>query len=669
MIKTVYYPGHILKHGITKNDAGIERLWNVASGDTETVNGPPNTMQLCFNGADPIICRVTPETIFDTFIFHVSQWARRGVANVIFFHNLKFDLQALLYRDDHKVLYGQEKRDFIVGIARKDGLPPGTIVDADNHKSLDKVYRSYLHVFADKTWFAKLKLSDRVRVRIIDSAAFFKTSLKSAAEMVKSPVLKLERPADSRCDFGRNIHVPGCRCLGKADLTGDKGFEEYIVNDVLAQYHVGNGIYKLHEEHDCRMSVSLPQLAARILRHQFFRPGDSIAFPPLAIARAFERSYHGGKNQMVLGDDGAYAAGFYKDVTEVDINSAYTAAMRDLPSFLKGEWKQVDCFVPGSHGVFRVDGEADCPYGVAFTHAFTRIEGPFRGIWMTSYEVESGLAHGCLKVSKCWGHIWIPGCDYSPFREFALHFWGEKARWTEIEGKKGLHTLMSKLFPNSTYGKLISSILDPDLGEVHVDRHKNLTVAKVFRAAGLYNPAIASLITGKVRGHYLHPHEHKWKAIHSSTDSIKTQMDVTGDPDIGKELGQWSVEVRGDCLLVRPKLYVHESATEDWVDPLTKQAKLNPETGVNFPKFKYAKHGFQGRLGELLKAADYWHDGAESPVLNGRDYDYFVTHCWSIRQALARRNKPVIPLDFTRVPMKLKSVLGKKPDIAVFKFK
>jgi len=358
---------------------------------------------------------------------------------------------------------------------------------------------------------------------------------------------------------------------------------------------------------------------------------------------------------MLRNGDGSWASGYYKDVWEVDINSAYTSAMVDLPSFLKGEWKQVDTFVPGSHGVYCISGETNCKYGCIFTHDFLRIEGAFNYIWTTSYELESALKTGCVKLTKCMGHIWIPKSRYSPLREFAEYFWEEKARWTAIEGKRGFHTLMSKLYPNSTYGKLISTIFDPDASEISIDEDLNIVTEKVYRACGLYNPAIATLITGRVRGAYLHTHEHMWDSIHSSTDSIKTLKDPTGHPDIGRKLGQWSVEIKGPCCLLRPKLYIHESDSEVVADRMTGRERY---------KMKYALHGFRGKLEELMEAADYENGGKNSAVLNGRDYDYMATQVWTARQSLIRTKKTVVPLNFERVPLKLKSVLGLGPRIA-----
>jgi len=693
MLKQVYYPRHITEAGITKNHKGTEADWSVGAFDTETVNGIPNTIQFSFNGREAVVCKVTPDDIFDVFLFHVREWASRKGVNVLYAHNLKFDLQSILWRPDHREFFGKERRDFIVPIIRKDGRDPMEHVESDGDHKADDLFAAYLHCFTDKTWFARLKLSDRRRVHLIDTNAFFKMSLDEAAKMIGSPVEKLERPKDlgtrslivhpdlaayamremtrykkecrkTRTKIDRAV-VKGLAALTKRPTNKESvAFTMYAHDDARAQWYVGQAVHDLHVEHDVRVSVSLPQLAARILRHRFFREGDAISFPPINLVRALELSYHGGKNQMKRNPDGSWAAGYYKDVWEVDINSAYTAAMVDLPSMLKGTWKDVDTFVAGSHGVYCISGEVNCPYGCVFTHDFRRIEGPFRDIWITSYELESGLKTGCIRLTKCYGHIWKATSRYSPLREFGQNFWDEKARWTAIEGKRGFHTLMSKLYPNSTYGKMISTIWDPDASEVSIDEDFNIETEKVYRACGLYNPAIATFITGRVRGTYLHTHEHAWQSIHSSTDSIKTLMDPTGHPSIGKALGQWSVEIRGNCCLLRPKLYIHESADEVVRDRDTNEIVMDLRTGQPKKKMKEARHGFGGTVKDLLDAADYDHAGKDSPVLTGRAYEYTTTKVWSARESLIRTSRRVVPLNFERVPKSLKSVLGLGPRIA-----
>lgn len=683
MLKLVYYPAHIVKNGIGKNHKGVEGGWNIGAFDTETVRGFPNTLQFSFTGKDVIVCKVTPDDIFDHFLLYVDAWAKGGMLNVLYAHNLKFDLQSILHKKEHREFFGLARRDFIIPIRRKDGEPPATKLETDLKKSPDEIYASYMQAFTDKTWFAKLKLSDRRRVAMCDTNAFFKMSLAEAANMVDSPVPKLDRPKDlgnrnlsANPEFVRWVKrrmrvsakkggIPpaeGRKMIARFTKREAEQFEKYIRGDARAQWYVGAAVYQLHQDHDVKMSVSLPQLAGRILRHRFFDEHEAIKFPPMDLVRTLELSYHGGKNGMIRNDDGTWKSGYYKRVWEVDINSAYTSAMVSLPGFIDGEWKSVDAFVPGSDGVYTISGEVNCPYGCVFSHDFSRIEGPFRDIAITSYELESGLATGCIRLTKCQGSIWIDRSKHSPIRDFALYFWEEKAKWTKIEGKRGFHTLMSKLYPNSTYGKMVSTILDPDASEISMDADYNVYDEKVYRACGLYNPAIASLITGRVRGTYLHTHEHKWKSIHSSTDSIKTQTDPTGDPDIGKGLGQWSIEIVGPCCMIRPKLYIHESESEFATTKLGEP--VFDKRGRRVRKIKDARHGFRGKVEELLAAVDWEHQGEKSPILHGREFNYFATQVWTARQSLIRTKKTVVPLNFERVPVSLKPALGLGPRIA-----
>jgi hypothetical protein len=250
---------------------------------------------------------------------------------------------------------------------------------------------------------------------------------------------------------------------------------------------------------------------------------------------------------------------------------------------------------------------------------------------MTTYELDSAIRHGCLKVSRVRGWIWKSTSTYRPFREYAEHYWAEKSKYQ----KDTLPYVQAKLLSNSLYGKTVESRRFSR--KLITDENGNTTETDVWMAGSIFNPALGSWITGRVRAE-LHDMEHAgevtidgtfYPTLHSSTDAIKTMRDPAEMPNIGSGLGQWSVEVSGPCLLFdRPKIYVHQSA--DQVDPKTGDKKI-----------KYAKHGFQGTLAELFEAAE--------AISQGKDFEYMVQHCWSVRQAMIRSKNPVAALNFERV--------------------
>lgn len=124
----------------------------------------------------------------------------------------------------------------------------------------------------------------------------------------------------------------------------------------------------------------------------------------------------------------------------------------------------------------------------------------------------------------------------------------------------------------------------------------------------------------------LHDLEHKFKAIHSSTDSVKTCQPVTG---CSNELGGYKLEVKGTCLIFRNKLYLHY------------------DEGGELKKF--ALHGFQGNTKDLYDL--YKHKGNR----------YSINHIFRIREALIQKKTP---LKMDRVERTLKMDWSKFNDKA-----
>jgi hypothetical protein len=625
MVKTVYVPPWVRQNGIGKNHKGHSPDWQVAAADTETVHGCPVTLQWCEDGETADVYDVTPATILDTFIDRVDRWARRDAdVRIVYFHHLKFDLQALLYRSDHRQFFGLPKREFSIGLVPLRESLRSLTPDQLAKIPASKKWTRYMEVFADKTWFAKLHLSSRRMVWIVDSRMYFHKSLKESAKLVGSPHLKLDPPAgyNTWSDYG----------LGDKNLRGDPAYEAYIRQDALAQFHVAQAIKQLHFDHDIKVTVSLPQMAATIFRHNYLRETDAMPYPPPDVSLASILSFHGGKNQMrpdlgagwytkdpVLGGDGVY---------EYDIRSAYVWAMTQLPGMLAGEFQRTNELPWNEYGVVCISGRVDCPYGSIFSHDFKPIRGEFRDVWVSSWEVQGAVEQGCATLTKCHGWVWRDRSDRKPFQEYAQHFWDEKSR---LE-KGSLAYEMAKLLGNALYGKTMATIRHS--AEIVTDERGNTREQETYKACGMFNPFIGTSITGPVR-RKLHAMEHRACAMHSSTDAIKSVIPPSELPDIGDGLGDWSVENGpSPCLMLRPKLYVHEPAAGQ--------------------KRKSAYHGFAKSAQQVIEAAEL--------VLNGKQYDYFVTRCINARESL-KSKQGLVTLDFPKLPKSLRVNAIKKPDL------
>jgi hypothetical protein len=374
----------------------------------------------------------------------------------------------------------------------------------------------------------------------------------------------------------------------------------------MACWHVGKAIEKQHAAWDLVTCVSAPQFAARVLRHHYLSEDEKISFPPDNIARAATLSYHGGKNEM----PGWVKPGWHRNVYELDFISAYSWSMTRLPAMTGGKFRRVREQPAGRDAIVCASGDTRCKYHCIRTHDFKPINGRFDDIWLTGYEIESALAHKCLTLRSAWGYVWEPARGArNPFGEYARRFFTDKLKYEH----GSVEYEFNKLLNNSLTGKLIQTTRLP--GRVMADASGETEMSDEWEAGGLFNPVLASWVTGRVRAR-LHDMEEKYASLHSSTDSLKT-FGPPDPADLGG-LGGLKVECLGDCLILRPKLYIHLD-------------------GAGKPK-KWAMHGFQGTLKQLREAARSY--------LKGEAYEYFVTHCWSARE-VAHRREPEHALDFT----------------------
>ncbi|MCM8804733.1 MAG: DNA polymerase [Candidatus Omnitrophica bacterium] len=574
MIKNIHIPLYVYK-GITHNHKEFPQKWTLFGGDTETYDGNPVCFQVS-NGKWTDLIPVNKDNILDKFLMYMEKRIYSGCVNAIYFHNLIFDIS---------VIFNKFQKEFI-----------GKNEINISYKGIN------INIVYGKVCFGNIKYPENKTLKILDSYAFFLNySLEKLCNELETKHKKLKKPDG----------------LGKKNLIDNEYFINYAKQDALCQYEVAEKIFEQYRKYNVRICVSLPHFASRIFRHYFLRENDIIKFPCTALAYASVKSYHGGKN-------GLYVKGttIIDNCYEYDIKSAYPFAMTKIPNFLKGKYKFFNNYTDKYEGIYCVSGKINnCKYPVLFSHDFKPITGKFENIWVTSYELKSALKYKEVELSNIYGWLWIPEkTDYNPFKEFVYHFYKEK----EI-AKNSCDRLTAKLIMNSLYGKLVQTIDKSDnfkdilpnfsiKGNVFVENSKN-----IFLAGRMFNPFIATLITGFVRA-YIHKYEHKYSSIHTSTDSIKTIVKPDYN-DLGNELGKLNIVVKGKCYIFRNKLYLHYDDNNNLK--------------------KYALHGFMGNSEQLLK------------MYNDKKYEYNVTHIFKIKEGL-RQNK--IPAKMYELKKTLKGV-------------
>lgn len=521
--------------------------------DSETMEGSPITFQ--FYGDDcpknGLIAWTKSKTSTRDFLKSLDYILKdtRSTETILFGHNLGFDFVSFFH--DRHFLLKEEEFSFEC-----------------NGWKIDGIYSNVV--------FCNLRDSTHT-VRIIDTHAYFQGSLKDLAKVFCPDLPKLKAPDG----------------LGsKLFKHNDKEFIDYAMRDSEIAYHIGKYIVKMHLEYKIPISVSAPHMASKIFRVKHLQ--KAIPLPQKNIVFSALHSYHGGKNNL------AAKPGWYEKTYSLDIVSAYPAAMLDMPSFSNAKlYKRFSGsgylkYVPEC-GIYRISGKMkDCKWPIIYDHKFKPISGPFLQIWTTGYELNEALKTEEISLDSISGFFYHEKMDVepSPFKSYVEEFYTKKD-----EAESEAYRLFYKILMNSLYGKFIQTTDHEGLKgmrELLFDlENATLSNQRFVIAGGLFNPFIASLITGKVRAQ-IHRMEHKYKALHTATDGIFTQI----KPKEISGLGGVKIDCFGDLLLLRNKCYIiYGTATQAKDYPKSFKSKQFKGKWI----LKYAHHGFYGTVFDMEK--------------------------------------------------------------------
>lgn len=532
MIRNIFIPPY-LRRGITHNWIGYPHRLTLFGADFETYEGKPYSLQI-YDGKDVYFRYVNEKNVLDVFLKYFDKRLLAGQLNVCYFHNLSFDLGVLFYKF-HSLYIGRD----IIKVKNNDWKISACI---------------------SKVCFARLRRG-KTLLNLYDTLAFLQGgSLDNWCKKLDLPVKKLKKPDG----------------LGTVRLKS-KSFINYAKNDAVAEYHLGKYVLSQYEKYNTRICVSSASFSARIFRHKFMIKGETIDYPDdKRLIEGAILSYHGGRNGYYYPNPAVF-----ENCCEVDISSAYPYALSCLPNFAHGEYRHVEGFSGEGEGIYEISGVyTGCKYPSVFNHDFSVIKNNsfVDRLWITSYELKEAITDRSFKNLKIQqGFIFFEDvkAEHNPFKNFVDSFYKLK----EENRNDVLNYYIYKIILNSLYGKFIQTngfgdevILDIDnAGNITINNSDSVEGKRYYVAGGLFNPFIATLITGFTRA-YLHRLEHKFRAIHSSTDSVKFNFkNYTGDV---KGLGGYKLEVIGKCIILRNKLYIHYN-----------------EKGVIE---KYALHGFSG---------------------------------------------------------------------------
>jgi hypothetical protein len=608
MLKHVILPEYI-KRGVGGMVRGFPSKLKLMVWDTETINGDPYSCQF-FDGETAVMSYQKQEDVLTTFIKYVRKRQVPGYQTYIFAHGLDFDLP-VLFHAHHKQFI---KNQFYIRFDR---------------------LGAEFECFTGKMTFAKMYTPEGM-VYIYDTFRFVLCSLAKACEDLRLPVQKLPRPP----------------YLGQREPTREErpSFEKYAMADVYALWELVLWIVERARELDTPIPISIAQLASLVFKKKFMpkpikipkqrnipkqvitlaRKPDTFTFPPKECVIDSIRAYHGGKNGLYT-----KAPTLLRNINGYDINSAYPWAMKTLPSFLGGEYKQVRKFHENKIGIYTISGDYYYETHPLFYQHDFEIQAPGRleNLCITSFELERALSLRWFIPSRISGWIFYPSETYSPLAEYVNYFYEQKQKLPKTHAGYWV----AKNLMNSLYGKFIQST-NYDATESIVSRVKKGVTdipEQEFLAGGLFNPFIASVITGMVRTR-LFDYELRYNALHSSTDAILTREQA----ETSSELGGLKFENEGDCLLLRNKLYLHTDGES--FEKVSLRAIVEKDRAKQAEIWgKFALHGYQGDIPTLL---NLW---------KTRSIEYKINRMVRLKESFKHKNLNLKPLTWVDMPKTL----------------
>ena len=423
MQKHVVLPNY-LAEGIRPLRQCFPKRPNLIVFDTETesrITGEPYLLTF-YDGIKPQYLRVDTETILTEFMEYLISRCTRHKSNILFAHNLQFDLTAVLCKKQCEIFRW---------------LKPPPIQAYNGNELLGTI-----EVFPQKTWFAQVKLSNRANAKVVDSGNFIRGSLHEISRALELPHKKETKP-----DW------LGRRPEGKKEW---KELIRYCLHEIRAEYELTRLILGIHEKYDIQFTVSTAQLGSKVFRRHFLK--QRIPQVPPHVRRLAELCIHGGR-----------AGCFVKtpivipDIRMYDYDSFYSWSMATLPPMTKGVWEKVDEFVDGSEGFYQITGKvAKCTYPVV-TKSPSRFDYAngqhVKDIPVSSYELREALRKDEIEIDEITGWVWNPKeTAENPFADFVEHFYRLK---NQSRDNFPLYT-QNKLLLNSLYGKTYQAIRQTD---------------------------------------------------------------------------------------------------------------------------------------------------------------------------------------------------------------
>lgn len=360
-------------------------------------------------------------------------------------------------------------------------------------------------------------------VTIYDVFAFFQSSFVSA--------LRREKILDSE-----TLDQIEAMKLQRGDFEEEdvSAIEEYNALEVSSLVKLVDKLREALEAAGVKLSTwTGPGAVAGAVMHQKgvknYLP-DADAFQP---TKAIMRAYGGGRAQSLQ-------VGYHEGTTwQHDINSAYPAAIQQLPCLKHGRWEKVKRYEPeAAYAIWKVSWDVGCgednPYEPLTPFAWRGKHGnvsyPRRGRgYAYNSEVTVAMRLWGSRIRILSGYVWRAGCTHQPFG-WVPDMYRDRRAYKQA-GNPAEKIL--KLVLNSLYGKTAQAVGYQDRPPPY----------QCYPWAGW--------ITSYCRAEILNAASQAPSDIVAfATDGVfsRSRLDV---PE-GKELGEWDVTPAEDLFMIQP---------------------------------------------------------------------------------------------------------------------
>lgn len=285
-----------LLDGVKPLKNGFPNKYRLFVFDVETNHGNPYLL-IVYDGVKPRYFRVNKKAIAETLFRYLLEHTSTNTNNVLFSHNLQFDLTAVF--DIRRGMFVwlkpplicvPDKDTFMYEETRMDKPKPNHLVLPNprpypREEVLGQIL-GFAKIYAQSTWFAQIRLRNGANVKVIDSNNFIKGSLYNLSRELDFKYKKRKRPR-----FVKEGRSPRNRKEWKE-------LYRYCGEEIKAEYELAEFILEMHKEYDVGITISSAHFASKVFRKHFLR--TPIPQVPLRIKPLVEASLHGGRAKVFI---------------------------------------------------------------------------------------------------------------------------------------------------------------------------------------------------------------------------------------------------------------------------------------------------------------------------------------------------------------------------------